>query len=286
MRNAIPLGLVFMFSLFASEASSQTAGVNTPQPEERVFRKFISCSTTTGPIRVSLSSEPTAPYSATEEYSSVQTLNDGTHITPKPHTSKTYHDSQGRTREERPLCGRASDDQEAVVVTIRDPVAGVGYVLDLQNHIAHRFAGTPKPDAGPLGFQAQPLVTQGSVHGSVVATITDPRSSSVKSRPSKESEPLGTQTIEGLAAEGTRSIETIPVGAQDNDREMKVVTEEWRSSELKTTILRKTSDPRMGESTWRLTDINLSEPDPSLFQVPADFKITDETEPVTIKYSH
>jgi hypothetical protein len=158
----------------------------------------------------------------------------------------------------------------------------------MQNHIAHRFAGTPKPGTAPLGFQARPLVTQGSVRGAVTATLPDrPNASgSAKERPSSESEPLGTQTIEGLAAEGTRTTETIPVNYQGNDKEMKALSETWVSSELKTTILRKNSDPRSGEFTWRLVDINLSEPDYSMFQVPTDFKIVDDTEPVSIVYSH
>jgi hypothetical protein len=218
MRNTIIFGLVFMFSgLFASNASPQTAGANTLPAEGSLSHTFVSCATTVGPMRVSLSSEPAAPYSAIEEYSSVQTLSDGTHITPKPHTSKTYRDSLGRTRDEQ-FCASNSSDQEAMmVVIIRDPVAGVGYVLDVQNHIAHRFAGTPKPGT------ARPLVTSGSVRDAVTATLPDrpSPSGSAKERPSSESEPLGTQTIEGLAAEGTRTTETIPANTQNNERSSK-----------------------------------------------------------------
>jgi hypothetical protein len=289
MRNAITLGLVLMFSaILASSASSQTVEANTPQSDERVSPKHVNCSMTTGPVHVSLRSEPGAPYSATEEFSAVQTLIDGTHITPKPRTSKTYRDSQGRTREERSFCGPASDDNEAVIVTIRDPVAGVGYILDLQKRIAHRFTVSPedKPRAAS-GISGSVSGTSSSVRTTIATTVTNPPgfSLSVKPRPSEESEPLGMQTIEGLAAEGTRTTETIPVNAQDNDKEMKIVTETWLSTDLNTTILRKTSDPRSGEYTWRLVDINLSEPDPALFQPPADFKVTDDTGPVSIVYS-
>jgi hypothetical protein len=51
--------------------------------------------------------------------------------------------------------------------------------------------------------------------------------------------------------------------------------ETWRSSELETTLLFKISDPRSGETSIRLTNISRSEPDPSLFQVPDGFEITD-----------
>ena len=47
------------------------------------------------------------------------------------------------------------------------------------------------------------------------------------------------------------------------------------SPDLKTVISSKRNDPRMGEQTFQLTNIVRAEPDPSLFTVPSDFKITD-----------
>lgn len=43
-------------------------------------------------------------------------------------------------------------------------------------------------------------------------------------------------------------------------------------------ILVKTSNPRVGENISRLTNIQLGEPDPALFRVPADYKIQEECE--------
>jgi hypothetical protein len=86
-------------------------------------------------------------------------------------------------------------------------------------------------------------------------------------------ESLGTQTIEGVAAEGTRVTFTIPAGKIGNDRPIVTVNERWYSPELQTVVLSKNSDPRIGETTYRLTNINRSEPDPSLFQVPADYTV-------------
>jgi hypothetical protein len=269
MRYAITLGLVFMFSsLFASSACSQTV------------RASSRCMMQTGPVYVALRSEPTAPYSANRESSEVQLRIDGTHI-PKPkNISRIYRDSQGRTRDERG-CGPASDDQEATVVIIRDPVAGVGYVLEMRNRIAHRFSseseGKPSTASG----------VSSSVSGTFTATVTDHPSSSdsLKTGPIEESsEPLGTQTIEGLSAEGTRTTYIIPADTQKDNKEIRVVSETWHSSELNTMILRKSMDPRFGEMTWRLIDINLAEPDPSLFKVPAGFKIVDESGPITVEY--
>ncbi len=49
----------------------------------------------------------------------------------------------------------------------------------------------------------------------------------------------------------------------------------WTSPDLKTMVYSKRSDPRMGEQTFKLTNIVRAEPDASLFTVPADFKTTD-----------
>jgi len=54
--------------------------------------------------------------------------------------------------------------------------------------------------------------------------------------------------------------------------------ESWYSQELHEVVLRKRSDPRSGESVYRLTDIRRGEPDASLFQVPGGYKTS--TEPV------
>lgn len=65
-----------------------------------------------------------------------------------------------------------------------------------------------------------------------------------------------------------------------NDRPITTVTETWTSPDLKTVVLSKVSDPRNGESTTKLTNIVMAEPDPVLFQIPAEYSIMDEPAPV------
>ena len=88
-------------------------------------------------------------------------------------------------------------------------------------------------------------------------------------------ESLGKQTIEGVEAEGKRTTVTIPAGAVGNERPIEMVTETWYSPELQTTIMSKRSDPRTGETTFRLTNIRRGEPDASLFQVPSDYTVKE-----------
>jgi len=89
-------------------------------------------------------------------------------------------------------------------------------------------------------------------------------------------EDLGTQTIEGISAQGKRETVTIPAGEIGNERPIEIVTETWFSPELHTMVLRKHSDPRLCDSTYRLTDIKRNEPDASLFQPPPGAKVSVE----------
>ena len=97
-------------------------------------------------------------------------------------------------------------------------------------------------------------------------------------------EPLDSQMIEGVYADGTRTTEVIPAGSEGNDRPINIVQENWVSQELGVAILNKYIDPRSGESITRLTNLDLAEPSIELFQIPADYRTVDETEPVTIRY--
>jgi hypothetical protein len=92
----------------------------------------------------------------------------------------------------------------------------------------------------------------------------------------KRTENLGTQNIEGVEAEGTRTITTIPADAIGNERPIEITYEKWFSKELQLVVMSKHNDPRFGEQTYRLTNIVRSEPDASLFTVPNGYKLITE----------
>ncbi|HEY9404601.1 MAG TPA: energy transducer TonB [Pyrinomonadaceae bacterium] len=108
------------------------------------------------------------------------------------------------------------------------------------------FMRTPAPGHGPEGERVKPV---------------------------KES--LGKQMIEGVEAEGTRTTITFPAGMMGNERPINVVSERWYSPELQTVVLSKHSDPRFGETSHRLVNINRSEPARTLFEVPSDYTIKE-----------
>jgi hypothetical protein len=91
----------------------------------------------------------------------------------------------------------------------------------------------------------------------------------------KKVESLGTRTIEGVTAEGTRSAVTIPAGEIGNTLPIEVVDETWYSPELQIMVMTIHRDPRSGDTTYRLTNIDRSEPNRSLFEIPDDYTVEE-----------
>lgn len=246
------------------------------------------------------------PYSATITNESVQTLADGNRIVQS--TSGTIaRDSQGRTRQDMnlPSIGNLSAANAPHLVVIRDPVAQTSYTLDLTDKTAAKM---PAPPMGPVpppggqvsaaGGEALPPPPAGS-NVFYVRSERLPASGQIPDLPpipplpptdgpqvlmrdaqgQATTEDLGSQTMEGVFVTGVRTTRTIPAGQIGNEKPISIVTEVWTSPDLKTVVYSKRSDPRMGEVTFRLTGITRSEPDASLFTVPADFKIVEGPKP-------
>ena len=86
---------------------------------------------------------------------------------------------------------------------------------------------------------------------------------------------LGKQSFEGVEAEGTKTVITIPAGQIGNEQPIVIENESWYSAELHQVVMSRHSDPRYGESTYKLTNINRGEPDHSLFEVPSDYTVRE-----------
>lgn len=248
-----------------------------------------------GPVAVAVSSRISvapvsgAPYSATVTNESVETLVDGNRIV-QTSSGNTARDSQGRTRQDTPLptIGDMSPASAPHFVVIMDPVAQVSYMLDMTNKTAQKMpapagAATIAGSAGTGPFFVQQFGPGPAGELPIPPpTITMMKSLGRDDNAEVRTEDLGTQTIEGLAASGVRTTRTIPAGEIGNEKPLAVVTEVWTSPDLKTIIYSKRTDPRTGEQVFKLTNIQRAEPDPSLFTVPADFKLTEG--PQTFRY--
>lgn len=92
-----------------------------------------------------------------------------------------------------------------------------------------------------------------------------------------ETKSLGTREFEGIRADGTLTTHTIPAGTIGNEKPIVVTSERWFSPELHVVVFAKSSDPRAGETTYRLTNIKRGEPSADLFRIPADYKSRGES---------
>jgi hypothetical protein len=88
-------------------------------------------------------------------------------------------------------------------------------------------------------------------------------------------ESLGTQTINGVSAQGTRYTRTIPAGQIGNDKPLTIVKEEWYSPDLQIVVLSKHSDPFTGTATYAVTNIQRTAPNATLFSVPSGYTVSD-----------
>jgi len=231
-----------------------------------------------------------AAYSATAVTETTQVLADGNRIVNKME-SQVARDGQGRTwRQETtsnigPLATKAPK-----MAFINDPVAKVNYILDLNDKTA-QVVKLPPPGQGPhaMAMLAAPDAAQAKA-GAETATIQKRMIVTAGGGPGMEqrvwvnnddasqakTESLGTQTIEGVQATGTRTTRTIPAGEIGNERPLEITSEVWTSPDLQTVVLSKRNDPRIGETVYKLTNIQRAEPDPSLFQVPSGFSVRQD----------
>jgi TonB family protein len=88
---------------------------------------------------------------------------------------------------------------------------------------------------------------------------------------------LGTELQDGLQLKGIRETKTYPPGSIGNDHFLSIITEYRYSPDLQLNISVQRTDPRFGVQTVRITKLQREEPDPSLFEVPVDYKLVNET---------
>jgi hypothetical protein len=225
-----------------------------------------------------------APYSAEEVTETTQNLADGNRITRKS-SALVYRDGQGRTRREQSLEAIGPlglQSQEALkTITIYDPVGGVNYILDPASRTARKLPAanvmmhSPPSDKVDSGQVFERRVAISGAAGSADMTHTTRVRVMIRHTETGDAnkETLGMQTIEGIEAEGSRVTVTTPAGQIGNQLPIQTVSESWYSPKLQTVVLSKQSDPRMGDTIFRLTKVELGEPASSLFDLPADYKV-------------
>jgi hypothetical protein len=86
-------------------------------------------------------------------------------------------------------------------------------------------------------------------------------------------EALGQKTVENIEATGSREVTTLPAGRFGNEQAQPVVKEFWYSPRLGLNLITKRFDPRSGVQNFVVANLSLNEPDPNLFQPPAEYQV-------------
>jgi hypothetical protein len=221
------------------------------------------------------------PFLATVKTTYEQRLADGNgiHGTVLGHEAR---DSAGRIRNEVAAgCERGADGQwhTRLSVNVFDPGARASLFWEVdtnpQKTVRHVVAPLP---VGPPRRQTEEELAEQAWR----------MKAGERERPHQETktEKLGTTTVNGVLAEGTRTTRTIPPGEEGNDLPLVLVTEHWRSTDLGIEVKAIEDDPRRGRTTFELEDISLSEPDAGLFKPPPGYKVQEVLPPVQVALSN
>jgi hypothetical protein len=257
-----------------------------------------------------------APFSADVITQYDRTLDNGAHIH-RESRGKVFRDNQGRMRTESQPPAVQLVSQKYDHITINDPVQQIIVYLNPKNKTATilhfgdvgptaptasakqskakekdtiRLGGQPGIGSGPTDTLGVPPVPsgQGSLPSAHQVQVPDGSTSMdatiFANTAGATIGPLGTKIIEGLSATGTRTTRTINAGTMGNDKPIVCISDTWVSSDLKVTVLTETDDGQAGHSTIRLVNIVRSEPNASLFQIPAGYTIKGNVSAASLKH--
>lgn len=181
-------------------------------------------------------------------------------------TSRVYRDSAGRTRIDATLprspvcCPR--------LVYIFDPIAGVNYFVSTEKKSASRqvYSIPPGRSIPTADDPWKPPTAQPSAQGFGAFP-----------EPSAQYESLGKQLVSRLLVDGRRTsrIWTAASNGSTSRPAGTAVEESWYSPDLQMMLIKQVYATSLGFSTTQLENIDRSEPDQSLFKIPADYKIVD-----------
>ena len=251
------------------------------------------------------------PYSAETLVEGSQQLADGNRISRKT-TGRVYRDSEGRTRREEdrpngtvmvsitdPVGGYTYSLDAVNKVAWRTPMGTASVIIDKvraveeERRTAEVIETRRRESADEASVRARSEAEVaarsgggggrgGAVAGAMVPTPAAGGGAggggfggtAVRAR-GVLAGPLEHKILDGLAVEGRKTTTTIPAGQVGNEQPITIVSEQWTSTDLKVLVLTRHSDPRTGDSSYRLVNIVRAEPDRSLFMVPADYTVKD-----------
>lgn len=204
-------------------------------------------------------------YSLVRRHTQVQTLANGVQVTTRMET-REWRDSAGRTRTDNFV--ERDGQMELQVSNIYDPVAHRTIQLHPIAHVA-AINQMMQPMHGP--FPQRPV--DKAFNEAMQVEYRAQGQSQIESK----NESLGKSTILGECATGFRNTSTIPAGTIGNDTDIQTSTENWFAPKIGLQLKNVVDDPRMGHMVDEVTELHVGDPDPSMFQPPADYQVFDLT---------
>jgi hypothetical protein len=221
------------------------------------------------------------PFSAQSTTEVVQTLANGAHV---KRTTKgvVARDSSGRTTYSQTLDAIVPGGRKLLTI-IRDPVAGVRYVIDTEQKAARREAirtpGIEKPpqaSRAPRHENAEDAdVPEGAARNTARQTLISVLSAhgARLNIAGTDTTELGNQMMGGISAAGVRITAIIAARQIGNDRDLTFSSEAWYAQELNIVVKSRVTDPILGDTTFELIHLHRGEPESALFEVPAGYLI-------------
>jgi hypothetical protein len=215
---------------------------------------------------------PGKPFQAEFHCRDVQTLLDGTQIV-EERFGLEARDAQGRGYVEQPFGPNSpvsiyvSDSAQGTTTAwFIAPKAGKDGQEPNTSVLLHKTAKL---------WHFPPVATQPTTADQAKADVLAAMCP-VQQRNELTCEDLGTRTISGIVGYGTREHRTVPAGEYGNDRSFVITYERWYSPEMKLLLSATTNDPRTGEHTAVLENIDRTEPPASLFEVPEGYTLVEQ----------
>jgi tetratricopeptide (TPR) repeat protein len=202
------------------------------------------------------------PFVADRVFKVVRALPDGTISTMEFH-GREARDSTGRILMETQLArkGDSVPPSAPMVISVFDPAARTLLVWNNASKVAS-LVHLPPPSQKALKELNGPRPTP------------DPASQ-------PKTEDLGHRMIAGSLASGKRTTLIIPAGKVGNEQPITATDEVWKSDDLKVVLQETSNDPKNGQRSLEIVDLQRTEPDPSLFRLPEGYTVKERGLPST-----
>jgi hypothetical protein len=200
---------------------------------------------------------PGAPFSATVEILSKQTLPNGSIYT-RWCRYLIARNSAGVIHNERRDLEKPGFQGEPPIqhVHIYNPQTHLDTILNPKSYVARQIT----------------LAELKAPANSTLATAFIPQNTA-----NPTSSDLGIETMAGIVLHGTRKQWTVPAAVSGTSHDVTVTDDYWYSDDLKVYLVLKHNDPRTGEQMVGIVKLDRQEPDLPLFQIPSTYKLVDET---------